>query len=205
MNWLDSLLNAPSPVLYAALFAILVVEGLGLPWVPYEPIFLAAGMAAEAGRMSLPLAALLGAAGNLMGNLAGYYLAAGPGRRLVLRYGKFIGVGPEDLARVEGWFTRYGAAAALAARFIGVIRTPVIVGAGLARMNMIRYAAWSAVGGVIWSFIWLYGSALLGPPALEVFGHWAGVFLILFLMAFPFALWLMGRWNSAQRCRRPQG
>ncbi len=204
MNWWDALTQAPPGVVYAALFVLLVVEGTGMPLVPYEPAFLAAGILIHAGRMSLPLALAVGALGNLIGNLIGYHLGRTGGRRLVARYGHILGVSPARLATVERWFDRYGALTNFAGRFIGVIRTPAILGAGLARMDLRQFITWSAAGGTLWTFVWLSAAVAAGGPLVSLarrYGAWAGIAALLALPVAAFALYRLGR---RRRSRNPR-
>lgn len=201
MNWWDALIQAPPAAVYVALFALLVVEGTGMPLVPYEPAFLAAGMLIRAGRMSLPLALAVGALGNLLGNLIGYHLGRAGGR-LMARYGPLLGVTPARLAVVEGWFHRYGALTNFVGRFFGVIRTPAILGAGMARIGLPRFLAWSAAGGTLWTLAWLWAAVAAGGPLMALghrYGAWAGIAA---LLALPAAAVVLHRWRRAAHAQR---
>lgn len=183
--------------LYAALFLLLLVEGVGVPFVPFEPAFLAAGLMIATGRMSLLAATLVGAAGNLAGNLIGYRLGRDAARLLANR--PWLGVDLRRLREVERWFHRYGALTTFIARFFGLIRTPAILGAGLARMNFWSYLVWSALGGTLWCLAWLAASTFLGAPVLELARRWAGWTALLAGLALAVAAWYGYRQLSRRR------
>ncbi len=175
----ESFLTGLSPALVlVVLFVTLVIEGTGMPWVPYEPIFVVVGQLVEAHRLSSAAALVIGSAGNLLGNLLGYWVGRRAGRALAERYGHRIHLGPKEMRAMEAWFGRYGAATALVGRFFGVIRTPAILGAGLAGMKLHFYLIYSAIGSVIWTAVWTYGAlglVRLIPPGWHAMATWAAL------------------------------
>lgn len=185
-NWVETLLGAPPALVYAALFLILILEGIGFPFVPFEPVFLAAGLMIDGGRADIVSATLIGAAGNLIGNLIGYRIGRGAGDLLATRGRPLLGVHPASLDAVKRWFARYGAATTFLARFIGLIRTPAILGAGISRMDPWKFTFWSGLGGTLWCLLWLAGSAALGMPllgAIERYGWWATAIAVAIMLA----------------------
>jgi membrane protein DedA with SNARE-associated domain len=56
--------------------------------------------------------------GSVAGALLLYGMGRWGGRGLVLRYGGWLRVGPDDLSQAEGWFARYGDAVVLVAATI---------------------------------------------------------------------------------------
>lgn len=177
---------------YPIIFILMLIEGTGLPGVPFEPFFVTAGMLIGAGKMSFPGALLAGTAGNLAGNLVGYAAGYHAGRYLVQRYGMRLGLTGPRLARVERWFRRYGAGTVLLARWIGPIRSPAILGAGLAGMELRAYAFYSALGALGWNFFWLLLSIQVGRVAALVLSRWKlirGPVIILIIFLFLAAYW----------------
>src|SRR3954453_18437096 len=63
---------------YAALFACVLAEQLGLP-LPAAPFLLAAGALARGGKLNLTVALLLAVAASLMGDTVWYYLGKSRG------------------------------------------------------------------------------------------------------------------------------
>jgi membrane protein DedA with SNARE-associated domain len=62
----------------------------------------------------------------------------------------------------EGWFARHGSAAVLLARFVPLLRTLIAFPAGVAKMKIGRFLAFSTVGIVIWDIILIYLGVLAG-------------------------------------------
>jgi membrane protein DedA with SNARE-associated domain len=88
----------------------------------------------------------------------GYYL----GRPAVLRYGKKIRLSERHLMIAEGWFAKHGSAAVLLARFVPLLRTLIAFPAGVAKMKIPKFLAFSTVGIVIWDIILIYLGVLAG-------------------------------------------
>jgi len=141
---------------YLTLFLLLFfIEGTGMPGIPYEPAFLAAGFLIENGQMDFWGAVLVGILGNLLGNLAGYWLGAHPGKGLFMRILRRSG-GEEALLKARHWLDRYGAPLVVLARWFSPIRTPTILAAGLAGMDFRAYLFYSALGAFTWTWAWQY-------------------------------------------------
>ena len=103
-------------------------------------------------------------------------LKHGAGIAQTERHGR-IAVGPEwrdegclflvlpserHLMIAEGWFAKHGSAAVLFARFVPLLRTLIAFPAGVAKMKIGRFLAFSAVGIVIWDIILIYLGVLAG-------------------------------------------
>lgn len=134
---------------YFILFILLLVEGVGIPGIPFPAAFLTAGYYIQQGRMSFIAVVLVGALGNLLGNLVGYWIGgmAVPGLLKKFRRG-------EKIALI--WFQRYGPAVVVISRWFGPIRTPTIVCAAAMGMPPGTYAFYSALGALSWTCAWQY-------------------------------------------------
>ncbi|MGE5577320.1 MAG: DedA family protein [Syntrophothermus sp.] len=140
---------------YPALFIGLALEGTGAP-ILVEVLFAAAGYLVSIGQMRLETIVLVSAAGNILGNLGGYALGAFGGRPLVARYGRYFRVKLEDLDRIKERYGRLGGKAVFIGRIIGITRTPTILTAGLVRMPLLSYVAWSALADLLWCGFWIF-------------------------------------------------
>lgn len=157
---------------YVLIFAVLALEGTGMPGVPLEFVFLGAGYLIETGRMSFLLAVTFATLGNVSGNLVGYLVGVasrglvhrdtdrgGKGRRGFIR--------PEDFATVGRWFAKYGALTVFIGRWFGPIRTPAILASGLMGLDIWKYLAASALGASTWCFVWQLATWKLGAEVLR--------------------------------------
>lgn len=66
---------------------IMFLEGTGLPGIPYEAFFLAAGVLIASGHLALVPLLILATVTNTAGTLVGYALGFWGGRPLLERYG----------------------------------------------------------------------------------------------------------------------
>ena len=79
--------------------------------------------------------------GSLVGALVGYAIGALGGRPLLDRYGRYVGIGADDLDRADRWFERWGSWAVFLGRMVPLVRTFVSYPAGIARMPLGRFVA----------------------------------------------------------------
>ena len=118
---------------------------------------------------SLPVAIAAATVGSLIGALAGYAVGAWGGRPLLDRYGRFVGIGPADLAQADAWFERWGSWAVLLGRMVPLVRTFVSYPAGITRMPLPRFIVFSALGSLPWNAALIYAGVVVGEqyPVIE--------------------------------------
>jgi membrane protein DedA with SNARE-associated domain len=127
-----------------------VIEPLtGLPW-------------------NIPLAVLLATVGSLAGALVGYAIGAWGGRPLLDRYGRYVGIGAEDLDRADRWFERWGSWAVFLGRMVPLVRTFVSYPAGISRMPMGRFMLFSALGSLPWNAALILAGFAVGERYPEI-------------------------------------
>jgi membrane protein DedA with SNARE-associated domain len=110
----------------------------------------------------LPIAALLGAVGNVLGSWVTYGIGAAGGRPLLERYGRLVLVTAGDLDRADAWFSRFGGAAVFVGRLMPVVRTYISLPAGVARMDFRAFSLLTLVGSFIWSLLLVSAGYALG-------------------------------------------
>lgn len=110
----------------------------------------------------LLLAAFYGALGNTIGSLVAYYAGAWGGRPLLQRYGRFVLITHREIDLADRWFQRYGEVAVFTSRLMPVVRTFISLPAGIARMNVRRFAIFSFAGSYPWSLGLAWGGYILG-------------------------------------------
>lgn len=139
----------------------ILIESAGIPF-PGEALLLAAAAWAAARHHSLALVILFGFTGAVVGANVGYYLGYRGGRPFVERFGSVFRIRPEHIARSELFFARHGDKAVLAARFVLGLRTWGSMLAGMARMPLIRFQVFSAIGALGWAIVVGVAGYLLG-------------------------------------------
>ena len=157
-------LNTLDPLLVHAINALtLLIEGIGVPGVPFEIPILASGILVHQGKTSLIASILWGGLGNWIGNIGGYYLGGRGMRMLPERIRGSMGI-----QEVRGWLARYGAWVVIISRWFGAIRTPFILYAQAAGMPIQTYALYSLLGALSWTAAWQIGLWYFGSVFIDL-------------------------------------
>ena len=159
---------------HLGLFLLLVLENL-FPPIPSEIVLPVAGFLVGRGELNFVGALAAATFGSVAGALLLYAMGRWGGRGLVLRYGKWLRVGPEELDRAEGWFARYRDAVVLVARVVPFARSVVSIPAGTAKMGLVRFTALTAAGAAVWNAVLIWAGYFLGANWGRVSG-WIGTY-----------------------------
>ncbi len=139
---------------YVGVMVLIAIANVPLP-VPSEVVLPLAGFLVGQGRFSLPLVLLAATAGSVGGSLVPYTLGRRLGeervRRFVGRFGRFALVSESDLEKAGGWFERHGGEGILFCRLVPGAGALVSVPAGLKRMPIWHFVAYTAVGSAVWN------------------------------------------------------
>lgn len=154
----------------AVIVAIIFFEELGVPSpIPGDLMMVLAGVRVTQGRDALWLVLLLQEAATVAGASGLYFLSWRYGRPLVERYGRFIHLGPETLARMEGKIQRRGGWAIVLGRILPGLRIVTPIAAGVLGMPFGAFLPALAFG----AFLYILGYTLLGvfvgPAALALY------------------------------------
>ena len=76
--------------------------------MPGETLLIASALLASRGKMGIVPLLLTACIAAVTGDNIGYAIGRFGGRRLVLRYGRYVLITEERLQRAEGFFRRYG-------------------------------------------------------------------------------------------------
>ena len=192
---------------YVGLVLLMAMESSVLP-VPSELVMPPAGYLAYRGQMNIWIALLCGTAGSLIGAYANYWVAARLGRWVFARYGKWVLLSERSLARTERFFAKHGEIATFIGRLFPVIRHLISIPAGLARMRLDRFFAYTAAGAALWCAVllavgWVIGMAEASVPPerlrelMTEYAHRAVLWMI------PFVIGLVVVYLVWHRARRP--
>jgi membrane protein DedA with SNARE-associated domain len=145
---------------YPGLFLLVMIESTVVP-VPSEIVLPFAGWLAADGKMSLVLVLVINSAAALVGSSLSYWFGAAGGKKLLLKYGKYIFLTPADIERTERFFARRGRVTVLVARFVPVVRHVISIPAGVARMPLRSFLLQTFIGATVWgSFLIMLGYEL---------------------------------------------
>src|SRR5574338_33955 len=158
-----------------------VVEPLtGLPW-------------------NYPLAIILATAGSLVGAVVGYYIGAWGGRPILDRYGKYVGIGAEDLDRADRWFDRWGSWAVFFGRMVPLVRTFVSYPAGISRMPMGRFLLFSALGSLPWNAALIFAGFVVGENYAQIEAALKPYEYLLYVVVIAAVVFFAVRWWLGKR------
>jgi len=146
---------------YWGIFLLMFLESTFFPF-PSEVIMIPAGYLAYNGEMNLYLVVFIGIFGSLGGALFNYYLAMHFGRKFLLKYGKYFFIKEETLDKLEAFFSKHGELSTFNGRLIPGIRQLISLPAGLAKMNIVKFSLYSALGAGIWVAVLVALGYLLG-------------------------------------------
>lgn len=134
---------------YGAIFGMLVLGIVGLP-VPDETLLTFTGYLIYRGDLSLPLSVVCALAGSAAGMTISYALGRTFGLALLHRYGKYLHLTPERLARAHAWFERIGHWALTVGYFIPGVRHLTAYAAGMTEVRPHQFALFAYTGTVLW-------------------------------------------------------
>jgi len=188
---------------YLGIVLLMGIESACIP-LPSEVIMPFSGYLVHAGRFSLIGVALAGAFGCNLGSFVAYYVGAWGGRPLAERYGRYLLVTRHDLETADHWFARYGDWAVFFSRLLPVVRTFIALPAGIARMNLLRFNAYTFLGSLPWCWVLAYAGMKLGErwTVLRTYFHrFDAVIGALLLIG---AVWFVrNRWMNRLRTEQP--
>lgn len=134
---------------YIGIFVAMFLESSFFPF-PSEVVMIPAGYLAYKGDMNLYLAIFSGIAGSLCGAIFNYYLALHFGRKFLIKYGKYLFMSEGSLDKLESFFKKHGEISTFNGRLIPGIRQYISLPAGLAKMPLLKFSLYTALGAGIW-------------------------------------------------------
>jgi membrane protein DedA with SNARE-associated domain len=133
---------------YVGLFVISFLSSLGIP-VPAAITAIAAAAFASQGYLNIIILIVIGALGNILGDLTMYWLVRLYGKRVLYWLGLRKIAESVALKDVESTVNRYSAFVIIASRFQDQATTIVNIISGLGRMKIKRFAWLISIGDVI--------------------------------------------------------
>ena len=187
---------------YLGIALLMAIESACIP-LPSEIIMPFAGYLVSTGRFDLYLAATAGALGCNLGSIVAYEIGKRGGRPMAERWGRYLLIGPGELDAADRFFDRFGGIAVLIGRLLPLIRSFIAFPAGVARMRLLPFHAYTFIG----SWPWCFGLAWVGmklgarwdsDPRIKAAFHRAdvGIAIVLLLLVALFV------WHRLRGLRR---
>jgi len=152
MDILEQLLNLFKAYGYWIVFFGVMLENAGLP-VPGETILLAAGFFASQHHFSVLGVMGIATAGAVLGDNCGYWIGHRVGRRLLVRYGKYVMLTESRFRGMEKYFESHGDKTVLVARFITGFRVFTALFAGATGMRWSKFLLFNVMGAISWAVV----------------------------------------------------
>ena len=159
---------------YLGIFLLMLLESI-FPPIPSELIIPFAGFSAAAGNLSFVGVILAATLGSLVGAAPWYLVARLVGiervRWLADRYGRWFTLNAHEVDTAAAWFVRWGRPIVLVGRLFPILRTLISIPAGLSRMPVATFLAYSAIGMLVWNTVLVTAGYLLHEhyPLVESF------------------------------------
>lgn len=126
--------------------ALVTLENV-FPPIPSEVVLPLAGFLAGQGSLSLAGVLVAATAGSLLGALLLYWAGASLGADRLRRAAERVPLmDGDDIDRAHDWFGRHGRSAVLFGRLVPGVRSLVSVPAGVARMPLWHFTAYTVLG-----------------------------------------------------------
>jgi membrane protein DedA with SNARE-associated domain len=194
-QWITDFLDRAG---YAGVALLMLAENV-FPPIPSELIMPLAGYAAARGAMKLPLVVAAGTFGSVLGALPWYFAGRWLGterlKRLARRHGRWLTLSPSDVDQAQAAFDSHCGQAVLLGRLVPAVRTLISAPAGIARMSLPRFLAYSAAGSAMWSGTLAAAGHALGADHARVARYMGPVSNGIVVAGVIAYLWRVVRWS----------
>ena len=153
---------------------------------------------------NVALVTLFGTLGATLGALIAYAIGWYGGRPIIERWGRYLGITPDDLDRADDFFARHGDAAAFFGRMVPVIRSLVSFAAGVAHMRLGRFIVFTFLGSLPWTLLLVVAGMVMGSNWEEIGGILKRFeYLVVAILTVIALLWIWFRIVKPRRVSRP--
>jgi membrane protein DedA with SNARE-associated domain len=163
---------------YVGIFVLMTLESMVVP-IPSELVMPFAGFLIYMGQFGVVPVIIASTLGSIVGSLLSYGMGM-LGEPVVLRYGRYLLLNPHHLEWTQKFFNRHGGKTIFIARFIPVVRHLISIPAGLARMPLLPFILYTAVGATLWNGFLTYLGVRLKEnwPIIQRYTHIIDYFVL---------------------------
>jgi membrane protein DedA with SNARE-associated domain len=168
------------------------------PPVPSEVVLPLAGYTASQGHYGLLASIVAATIGSVVGALVLYYLGVVWGKDRVCATAERIPLlHARDVERAIDWFGRHGRSAIFLGRLVPGVRSFISIPAGLDRMPLLQFTAYTAAGSLVWNAVLIGAGYELGAQWHRVEKYVGDVANVVYVL-----LGLALAWFVVRRLRR---
>lgn len=143
---------------YWTITLLMAIESSFIPFPSEVVVPPAAYKAAATGDLNVGLVILFATLGALIGALVNYFLALWLGKPIVYkfansRFGHICLIDQQKVEKAEQFFLKYGVSATLVGRLVPAVRQLISIPAGLAKMNLLKFALFTSLGAALWNAV----------------------------------------------------
>jgi membrane protein DedA with SNARE-associated domain len=191
---------------FIAILLAVVIEELGIPMpIPTDVQIVLAGTIAGRSMPQLVMFFMMLSVASAVGASGLYTIVRRGGRPLVERFGRYVHLGPKQLARSEALLARTGWIGIALGRATPGLRYPTVIACGLFKVPYLRFVSAHLVGSSVYIAVFLALGAVFGPAVLDRIHLPALGIRLLWLLALGAGLpLLMVWWGSHAHPRRPE-
>lgn len=182
------IINTISSTGYFGITILMTIESAAIP-LPSEIIMPFSGYLVSQGDFNFWWVSIWGAVGNVLGSVVAYAVGFWGGRPLVEKYGKYILISKHELDRADNWFKNYGQSTVFFSRLLPAVRTFISLPAGMAKMNIGKFVAYTFAGSFPWSVGLTYVGYRLGGEWESIRAYFHRLDLIMGVVVLGFIGW----------------
>lgn len=187
-KYLSALTSEYGLYVYLILFLIIFFETgvVIMPFLPGDSLLFAAGTLAAIDSLDIKVLVVLLTLAAIIGDSLNYSIGRFIGKKMFEERMKNDGlIKKEHLEKTQKYFDKYGDKTIIFARFAPFVRTIAPFMAGIGEMNYGRFLKFNIIGGLIWTFIFLFGGYLFGNIPMVKDNLSLVIFGIIFISILP--------------------
>ena len=188
-----------------AVFIVMFVKSIGVPIpIPGDVIILATAVRAAEGKLILWQAFLAILLALVLGGIIQFILVRGPGRSLLYRFGRYIGLTPGRLDAAAVRVKKGGVFGLSVAILVPGVRSAAIAASGLSNFPLRTFVPGIVLGSALFLCLHFF-LGFLGGTLLALAGHSllspVAIIVALLLLVIVYALWVAAvrRQKAARR------
>lgn len=184
INWYDHNMN------YTTITALMTIESSFIPFPSEIVVPPAAAISVQPdSKLNIYLVVLFATIGAILGALINYVLSMTLGRVIIYKFadsklGRMCLLSSEKIQKAEAYFNDHGAVSTFVGRLIPGIRQLISVPAGLARMPLLPFILYTAIGAGIWNAVLAVIGYIVGDnmELINQYSHQIGAAILIVIV-----------------------